>query len=1506
MKLNQIILVAIFLIVEARAYQYPIHNNLPIRNRRLTTSEHSSKSELFVQPATFSSQVPSRRIDLGYENEHQQLHNLHQVVDTVTQLLNEEDEQLRGTQQNNANLDSGSSSNSQGHNQSPGSEILSESAIRHAIEVLERVQAQQDRLSNDPRAKIGNTISSTDNNAQQSQIAPQASALQSRQDTLEGLLEELTEGLAAEQSSSNSGDAEHVYPTISSSTAQPIRHLDEAPSSLKSTTAVPTTLSTPFYTSTTVTPVIPHQNINDSTVDQQSLFIGQLDSIGSDLGDSLTGDFYAFHEGSGQFNDLSTPSSASADESRKTEIDSIIGNSVQQVDLEPSAQTRNSVAQRGNFGPPTFQSNPVRFDFSQPISANINHIPQPNLIRASRQEPNILGITNSPISSTSNPFGNVDNYWRPANEIGDRPSLNNADLGQQYYHARQDTSNFGPQDSRFQNLNRAYSQPAVPENPAGYIPYSGHSLIASSDHQSPNSRLYASTQTPIISVVSGRDSGNGGSVSWDPPAPVSRPSNLQTTHDLPDRRYPHQTNNVNEPPPSYFFSPNEGTNFNNQPKQSQSHSNFIESQKLNNINESPQPVDPEIVPTTLPSRSRNTGPPTTIQWDRTTLSGQYPNIIKSASGNQPTLDRSETERTRFSTDSITTTFSPETTSAQMITTTPATTSSNLMSSTPASNNSTKKDDMVIYYYYYYDDNKNATVVAKNMSSTQGDNPIEASIDGDGGLEDTPYMDDPVPLAENKQRVSNQGGSSSTTIASTTVPSRSEITRPQTNQVVAQTHKIPQHQGTVDHDVLRHTNKFGPSQSDSRRLSTIENQSEGRRVVSESVSSPYPTSSGTDSASTHRTTFRDSKSNGDSDSRFKSTEAPISSSSPVPNRTTSRLDNYPNSPFTTPSNRLQLDLINNVLNGRAPSNKLPHSPKHSISTSTSTAQAINRNPQSNASRYGTSNNVVIDPLDIDPTAPVSLSQGQSSSIAHHHKSNLLTNQMTRKPVSTPPVDRQQSSGRHSPQKNSGHSNRVAANPSIPGVNHISEPKSSSAMSGIPQNKNQPNEAPPVNTTERTSERVIAPNKKPQTTVNHEQPTSSSPELVRVSQVQNQSQNLTSTQNPTSNGRSTVSSTLKPMNEPPSEVQLDRIVHNDATLSMRSTSVTKSFVTPNMVQITTSVSPPTISSTSTSSSITRSSTSTVNITPQTVPSTVAPVNRLNNVTENPDSSNNSTRRKFGNRNNRFQTRLNSISSQSSRSSTTTTTPSPLSTSTTRRPILSTTRKSSKQLFAGRRRLSSIQSTESSSSPPPNEEHTSNEASDRQEQSTASRLKTNSNTNISSSTAVPVQIDSSSTSSQRPNIFGAQRGGSRSRPSFMKTTKPSTTVLEESNNNQTDQPQTLGKADQNVDKFSTTDSHSSTEKNLVEAVSSSSEGSATGLADSRAPPTESDSLLRKATTTNSPVVESSSITNSSPSPSSEQEISESNNSRSKPRVRPLFASRQRNATLFGNRRHNNVTAT
>lgn len=731
------------------------------------------------------------------DQEAQQLQQLHQVVDTVAQLLNEEEEERR--------LRAPSS------NQQPaaapqvpalpipqalqGADLMSESAIRQAIEELERVQQQE-------RSRL-QEMTSAESKQRPQFVSPMGDQSPQRQSALvECLIDELGEEILEDQLAAATQEAERM---VSQRQARANGDADKrrqspgepAPSSQdNSISAAPQKASnqsnsSPSSSSTTTTTM---PTTTSPTTSNPSLVMGQLDSLDSELAGSLTNDFYSFHAGSLGARDAPSDGQTGANKAARQSPN----------DLDSAAQTRDSQQQQ----PQSVGGNGLRFDFSQPapqINANqINSRPQQQqqqqqpadqdaLVRAFRQQTGAnLNInpqqqqqqsqfSNQFQSSTLVPILSADDFWRPSSAGGQPVASADQDLGQQYSRAQQ----LPPLPaSRFQSLGTPGTQlfngpQSAPNNQqrGQHIHFTGHGFVTSdpfgpqqSNNNNNNVRNnqqqvpFSSTPQPIISVVSGGESAGSNSVSWNPPAAINPPPP--------------------PPPPQVFSQP-----FSSSTQASSGPGSPLFRGSFQNLPEDPETSQSPPQNVLVSSfRSSQAGPPNqgfvssteaNSDFSSSTTEGGRPN---EQSGSQWSPSANTNERDVSSTQarpsigpfignninnqpvpsspfSPTTEFPPPVTSTASaagaaIATTTARSQNGLTTvgpPPPPTNTTGKKEDMVIYYYYYYDDNKNATVVAKNISAANqpaggqpiGNLPLEAAIEADGGVEDTPYMDDPV-------------------------------------------------------------------------------------------------------------------------------------------------------------------------------------------------------------------------------------------------------------------------------------------------------------------------------------------------------------------------------------------------------------------------------------------------------------------------------------------------------------------------------------------------------------------------------------------------------------------------------------------------------------------------------------------------------------------------------------------------------------------------------------------
>ena len=1728
------------------SYQFPIQQNLLTRQRQ----------SLRAPPPP---QVAGRRMSGAGQNagdeedsDARQLRQLHQVVDTMAQLLSEEQQQQQQQQQQNQQARSQRSLASDMQRQvNRAHDMMSESEIRRALEELERVQQPERRR---------NPATSTDSVRPQQKHTMAASSLRPLQEapkvtSIESLIEELGDEFLDEQMAVASQEALLQQRPNKESQNQdnrgPKMSADGQPAS-----------STPT------------SNRQSSPSNRSSLFVGQLDSLASELGSDLTNDFYSFQTASSEAerqpgDTLSSDrdqNDAPMQRMQQIATSSTVKltpatNQLDGSDLEPAAQTRNT-AQHEPLEQPNFGQNQgtIRFDFSQPSSHEPLQRPlavtaQSNsdaLARAFKQQMN--GIESGFSTSTLLPIVAPDNFWRPSVSSSSHLEGESGDIAQQYNQVargnqQQQQQNLAPLPaSRFQSLSPLggqFSQPAIPRQQP-HIHFTGHSFISSSNPNGPQTQIispnqqqqatrerpFSPTAPPLISVLSGSDTSNGNSVTWNPPPTISPPAsssipqvNFKPSASTSTTTQASQTNfntersaqqfypgHSNRAPPSTLFD-----NAFQEPPRRQASGGLGGSAE-----EAPSTTEDLFAPPTTtqwaPELSDSPSPPTI---ERDVSDSQPRSSVRSLSNNQRFFSPNDLIGPTSTLASLNTEPPTRSSRFQPAPTVPTTTTST--SGPQAGSNSTKKDDMVIYYYYYYDDNKNATVVAKNVSSSSTPGSIDSAIEADGGIEDTPYMDDPAPVS-NLASISDGRGHSSSTPSTTTSTSTSTTTTTTTTTQASSQPSEYEPNVREDKRLQSASARFPPStesvgsvrmsqfdrnllqpitpnsilqgeqqRTPSTRLPPIQmtrkpNQEPANPFTSTPANVPSSTVSFKQASGRHTDTIHEPASR-----LAGSTESsrPLGGHQTSPSRaelsTLGGRDHGQGA--TAPSNKIQKDLIQSVLAGqRRPQAGLsqPISTQattsinggNGITSSNSASTHNNRAALSNASRYGTNNNLMLDPYGLDPAAPATLTHSSHSSASdgagsqQHHRNwqqsnSAPTHQFNRKPASSfgseahlatgvlstegPVVPKSQmqpaSSPKpppaiqhFSPQRNqnqmgapilnqnpsptsgsrsaqAGSAGQQSQQPAVSRLSSTSTITSSQAPSRqfFPESNNQLLQQGDRSTNELT----LGPQKSPvsrqqsvqgqfQTVqLQQQQPEPAKeqmqfkPEGTRQQQQQQQSEftgnrlissseqaddlvrepaqsrlasggngRPASADGNTSNGftkspptqAGQTSSTPVPFAS--QKLQPDRpnpigSSPVSSTQSTISTSVSRSFVTPQQVQVTTSVSQPTITSTSTLATVTQGSTaaqsssqssssqappsassSSTPLTPAppqptTSSSTSSAPETAGSTTESADAAGASTRKKFGNRNNRFQTRLNSISSSSVRSTTSSTTPAPSTSTTTRRPTTSTTRKSSKQLFAGRRRLSSGQTAEQAASGGNNNGPSFSGTSSISGNSTAgssgaadsattggfapTRTKFG-NTFAArgrSTTAAPNAASSNgngepASSSQKPNLFGAnQRASSKPRLPFMKAnSKPSSEGASEA-------PAELA-------------SGSVQGSNSMEAVTqrappegeSAAEGVEGAPVDSSAPIAEEADLASKRDSAaavaaneqapNSPAAPtmtasttttttSTSTTTAAPS----QAPDAANGIRSKPKVRPLFASRQRSSSLFGNRRSSNSTA-
>lgn len=586
------------------AYQFPIQHR-PLHR------PHQS-----VQQPQLQNTMPAakRRIDEPVSDEGEQLRQLHQVVDTMAELLNEDEQHQQ--RQREANFGGGQPrqlSSGAGRQQTlKAEEALSEGAIRQALEDLERMQ-QQERDQSSAQLSEAESIDQSSivappggyaatiqqQQEQQQQKAQQASASQqSKQSALESLIDELGDELISEEQleaatqeaermlrnqapgtlhhqsvkgrefiaesrkldrevGSPNNEHDDIKRSESSKIAQPFdesKLIEEAKSgganSMTSSASASASASAPALAASSSS----QQQANKASPSSSSLYVGQLDPANSELGTALTNDFYNFHAESSGMNSRSLSGTEPHPASQQQ-----VG--AAQNDLEPAAQTRNSISRHEPQSSPFEQDSSLRFDFNQP--APIDGPPQAQrgpqdsanqeaLVRAFRQQ---VGADTShfgpppppPPTSTLIPLG-ADNFWRPTSSNHNQDVPTGDLLGQQYSRAHsgatQNTQLPPLPAARFQpppgaggqSAFQQQQQPVASSRQPQHIHFTGHSFVhsngqpqftAAQQHQpAVNSRPggYSSTSAPIISVLSGSDTSSGNSVSWNPPASINPPS----------------------------------------------------------------------------------------------------------------------------------------------------------------------------------------------------------------------------------------------------------------------------------------------------------------------------------------------------------------------------------------------------------------------------------------------------------------------------------------------------------------------------------------------------------------------------------------------------------------------------------------------------------------------------------------------------------------------------------------------------------------------------------------------------------------------------------------------------------------------------------------------------------------------------------------------------------------------------------------------------------------------
>lgn len=1598
------VLVSLALAHCVSAYQYPI--NVAVDRQRSNLAQAASR----------------RSEELGSgkrENEAQQLRQLHQVVDTMAQLLGEEEQQQQASEKNSDRQPSPVS-------QKGGPEMMDELEIKQALEELEKMQQQQEGLQAVESRFRPVVVTGPEHQQQQQQKQQQAA--------LESLIDEIGEELGDDQFSQEAdrllqnGDSTRV----GEKSEDLNKDADKAQDSARNQRAAP---EAPSSTSA------PAQRQPSENSTKSSLFVGQLDSINADLGPALANDFYAFH---GESNGSQSDRSASQDTSSMQKDQPAAGERKQEDsrssmvlgagnDLDAAAQTRNSMI-RPNIQPSFGQgASTIRFDFSQPAIQSNAQLPRPSALQANPSQDQFLAgfrRQNGPeLEDNQNQFptstlipivGASDNFWRPASNL----QTDGRDINQQYDRARGSAQTFPPlPESRFQSLGPAGQSVAAPTSrQTQHVHFTGHSFIPSgvqtqfSASQQANQQLsardrpFTSTIAPLISVLSGSDSSVGNSVNWNPPATLNPPPARQPPLPAFNNQFPSPTST--QPSAETFFSPHnrgpasphfQGNTFqqprNIEPvlvdprpegfKPARPESAFVASTEFSNFPETTTNEDRFTVATTQDSAL----PP---QAERDTSDSEVRSSVRALANNQkffspndlnnhsPTTTQSSLAN-RYSEP----TRNPNRPSAP--TTTVASSPITTQSNNAPSNATAKKDDTVIYYYYYYDDNKNATVVAKNMTTSNKATSLDEAIEADGGIEDTPYMDDPAPISGTRTKPPSTTTPTSTT---TTTTASSASTTTTTPSVPSSTFGAPIHHPDGRSRSASHPNLSRDSSPGSVQKSFANEKILDTKPVSRLNVNQFDIDQPRTPASTiNRLTSLHHPKSDSSVTTFTPTPYYVpSTSSTRPGAARAQASNNHDSstnlhlPSTTESSsqpafkaevpvnkqsfsaKLQNDLIQNVLNGNPASShhRHPTTPSAPIASGTSHG---GRGPLSNASRYGTNNNLVLDPFGLDPSAPATIAQHHqattsNTSVSHKNwQSNTATHQFNRKPSSvsvtsenslfaevqssrnqfgpsTTSTSTSRSTNQHfSPQRNvqtaaqgsraphvsTQSSQRVASTTStvLPPANKQLFPESdgslligndesstrSSAQSPRPSSLQDHAQAKVVQPTKATGSNDLSDSEilesderiahePPKRLSTNGRPTTTNEKISEItrtssaqpSKVQQNERAFVSTSNPISSTQSSLSTSPS---RPSAPQQISAATSSSFSSTMSSS--TPSSVPTSTVAV--SSQPTTAAETSTPTVSTQTSTSTASVSQES----------SSPASEDTTSGASSSRRKFGNRNSRFQTRLNSISSTRS-STTTSTTPSPVSSSTTRRPTTSTTRKSSKQLFAGRRRLNSIQVSESSSSPAQGSSNsptnvtaaavetpvTSTPAAPSQASSPSRARFGNSFTARSrlSTPATAIAGDTSG-STQRPSLFGSQRT-SKPRLPFIRPGKPTSTTAAATDS--TPSSAETSSAAETVSSVASSDK-TSTEKSigdvadpsLADNVSSGSledesgeksESATNGLSGNEPAPASNPPTPPAPTTT----------TSSTPAP---------DNGRNKPKVRPLFASRQRNTSLFGNRR-------
>lgn len=1682
----------------ASSYQFPIRQQAPMYRQQNEDAGQIQEVQRGLESVESKQFVQQNGPKLP-EEEAQQLRQLHQVVDTMAQMLNEEE------QNEAASRGSLLPKNYQRDSQHP-QELMSESAIRQAIEELEqasrleRAAHQPSQYSNPYEAESRSQplIAELESSLADS---PQVPAQKQQQPAgLESLIEELGDDFLNERLLSGSQEPERLVKAETSLPRSEEKNIQEPVESesdiRKFNTPGPSLDSTEMPMKVYQQPQLqpqqqqkaaeqrqspsmqdpsqteqPRQQQNASTV--SSLFIGQLDTQEADLGSSLTNEFYTFHEQ--PIGVVARPGQQLAEgDSPNVQVKQSVRPPYPANDLDLAAQTRNSISQRDNR--PGREEGTIRFDFTQPVAVEsqlsqpqqhqggpINLLPsQGSHIRAPRQHPDSPSL-DDPQFSTSTLLPAPDSFWRPSENFG--PATGNGDINQQYSRARATHESFPSlPPSRFQSIvpsNQALNSAANRQTPHSH--FTGHSFLpsnpAQSQYQGPpliaqgRDKSLTSTSAPIISVLAGGDTvGVGNSVTWNPPAGLGNQLAVQGAPNLnqpvfpvtnqltpSSTQTPQAFNEFNPPPPQVY-----PTNIPRAPLQPQLHNlaqfnsrfqtlptnRFADQEgtheprpKLNNVQSSTE-FSNAVEATT---EDKPEPPTTTSQWfssssfaptstERHTSDTRPQSSVRSISDDVGFLPQSGFNgltSTQVNSIDIARTEPPRGLRTIATTTSVPTTLKPPAAQGTSTANATKKEDMVIYYYYYYDDNKNATVVAKNISADHNGAhlPLNTAMESDGGLEDTPYMDDPAPaptpvsdpvpvsISQTKPNPIRSNGlptSTSTSTTSTTTPITAQPPSPisdatfqdtrsrfVSNSARAPTLSEPQ-------TIARISTERNPAREDFRSSSIQTSSADHVR--------PLQNLRTLTSSSTRQTALEQSEPTAPtpynvptstSTSRSKAPLTPNSfnrvSSEPTVTRSSSGTQNENSgsrSPIpTAPNSKIQTDLISSVLNS-IPSQKPQHRLQSStpvVPTPVSPNANNNRGPLSNASRYGTSNNFMLDPYGLDPAAPTSLSMPslspQMNATSNHirnwnqhlsppgtahqfgRKPSTTANLSTSQPTSSATLNKEPKPQFDSQSRanNSFHPAGLRSSEAVSQSNVIAPKLASSGprtnnvqpVAAAPARQIYPEANDPPQPTDRFSSDRIASSQLKQFNVDDTLVKQNDKllqgRLISSSEIGPNLQREVVQRPPViGNGRPSTleSSAGKSFSKSPAQApittsqppelsngQIQEVTDkpipkpssspSPITQSTINTSVTRTFVGPQG-QVTTSVSTPTVTTSSIVTTVTQSTSSSENVSPQAVLSstqlsatstTAAP--EISPTSESSETPNSSSRRRFGNRNNRFQTRLSSLTSGSVRS-TSTTTPAPSSTTSTRRPSSTTTRKSSKQLFAGRRRLGSTSadtdalSTTASSNPSSTSSTSSGVESSTQE---PNRPKFgNSFTSRARPTTSSAPSRESSDLTPKPSLFGAQKPSPKPRLPFMKPTKPvlsqvSSSTESSSSSGQSGSTENLGQDGSTAD----------SERSVTEKVTSSNDitdKSDDVVEDSSGRMSEGDLVEKKevAPVANavSEVSADQQVTSAPAVVSSSAPTSgiENSNGRVKPRVRPLFASRQRNSPLFGNRRNNGTT--